>query len=125
MGGETQMSYYFMVALGGALGAVLRAAITTIMASPYGIATLIINTIGCTLMGAITYSLQTRCLALDPKLISFIMTGVLGGFTTFSTFSAEVMYLWQKGELIFATLYASASLVLSLSGFCFGQWILK
>ena len=76
---------YLYVALGGALGAMGRFFISSLVAFPYG--TMAVNIIGSFLMGVLFVTLIDR---LDQRASLFLMTGVLGGFTTFSAFSLDV-----------------------------------
>jgi CrcB protein len=95
------------VALGGAIGSVLRFLTVTWVGAP--IATLIVNVIGSFVMGVLYILLFSR-MHLSPLL----MTGVLGGFTTFSAFSLDALKLWQAGQPAQAALYVAASVGLSL-----------
>ncbi len=55
----------------------------------------------------------------------FLATGVLGGFTTFSAFSLDVVLLYERGALLQAALYVGLSVALSVAGLVFGLWILR
>jgi CrcB protein len=55
----------------------------------------------------------------------FLTTGILGGFTTFSTFSLEVALLWDRGEIWHAGLYVAASVVLAISGIFGGVGLMR
>ena len=103
------------VALGGAIGAVLRY-LTNVGAKqafgpgyPYG--TLIVNIVGSFLMGVLVVVLARKG---GNHLAPFLMTGVLGGFTTFSAFSLDAALLWERGEVGLAALYVGASVIFSL-----------
>ena len=110
-----------LVALGGALGAVARyltglAALRLIGAGfPWG--TLAVNVAGSFAMGLLAVTLahwgQTR---LSPLL----MTGFLGGFTTFSAFSLDALTLWERGDVLAAAAYVAASVILSLAALAAG-----
>lgn len=91
---------YFFVALGGALGAVARVALTAILPPPvFGIPLkiLCVNVIGCFALGILT---SISMLFWDASINArhFWVQGLLGGFTTFSAFSLEFGLLFQKGE---------------------------
>lgn len=98
------------VALGGALGAALRYLISISVAFPFG--TLIVNVLGCLILGFLTVFLADKGL---DRLMVFALTGVLGGFTTFSTFSMDALRLFEQGQPGQAAAYVAASLVLSLA----------
>jgi CrcB protein len=55
----------------------------------------------------------------------FLATGILGGFTTFSTFSLDTITLWERGELASAAVYVFGSLALSFLGLWFGMAVLR
>ena len=101
------------VALGGAIGSVLRYAITTAIGAPIG--TLIVNVVGSFVIGLLFVTLATR-----TQLSPLLMTGILGGFTTFSAFSLDALKLWQSGQPTQALLYAAASVILSLTAVALG-----
>lgn len=115
------------VALGGALGASLRYGFSTAVnrhwESSFPIAILSINIMGSCLMG-VALGLLTRIEA--PALLSpFLLTGVLGGFTTFSTFSVEAVTLWQASEFGQAAAYVLLSVFGALLGLALGLWLAK
>ena len=97
------------VALGGALGATLRYLVTLGVPFPFG--TLAVNVLGCFVMGLAWVWLADRGL---DRLAVLGMTGVLGGFTTFSAFSLDAVRLYEQGALPAAALYVLASVALSL-----------
>ena len=98
------------VALGGAIGAALRYAVaaqfarTLGTAFPYG--TLAVNVVGCLLMGLVYAWIGPK----SPWAV-FLMTGILGGFTTFSAFSLEIFHLSQAGQSGLALVYVLVSVV--------------
>jgi CrcB protein len=83
----------------------------TATAFPWG--TLIVNVAGAALMGFIMGAFAAREID-NPALRLFLTTGILGGFTTWSTFSLDAVTLWERGEATTAIGYVVASLVLSL-----------
>jgi CrcB protein len=103
----------FLIALGGAFGTLLRywtnVASTSALGSalPYG--TFAVNVIGSFLIGALGELGEGRAL-LGVPLRLVLGTGVLGGFTTYSSFNAETLRIAQSGELGRASLYALATL---------------
>ena len=108
---------YILVALGGAVGAALRHGVNRIALAqlgsgfPYG--TLIVNVAGGFLMGFAAAMLMDRAGSSDGWRF-FLITGVLGGFTTFSAFSLEAAQYWQRGDYIWLCGYVGASVVLSI-----------
>lgn len=101
------------VALGGAIGSVLRYLTVTAIGAP--LATAVVNILGSFAMGVLFVLLSTRT-SLSPLL----MTGVLGGFTTFSAFSLDAMRLWEAGQIPQAVAYVAASVFLSLAAVALG-----
>ncbi len=108
------------VALGGAIGAVLRYLIGLAVAFPFG--TLTVNVIGSLIIGLIWHSFTTKGM---HGWLPFVMTGVLGGFTTFSAFSLDTLRLVDDGRLAAAGGYVMGSVLLSLAACFAGVWIAK
>lgn len=103
------------VALGGAIGASARftlgVALVRTFGSGFPVAILAMNVVGSFLMGVfVIWSFQRGL----EQWNLFVMTGVLGGFTTFSAFSLEAFTLFERGQFGFAALYVGLSVVLSL-----------
>ena len=101
------------VALGGAAGSVLRYALSVALAGPSGtfpVNTLVVNVIGSFLLGVVLTVLPVP--TSTPRLL--LATGVCGGFTTFSTFSSEIVALAERGAVGRAATYAAASLFLGV-----------
>ncbi len=114
------------VALGGALGATLRY-LTNVSVMrlagpgfPYG--TIIANVSGSFLMGVLVVFLARRG---GMEFAPFLMTGVLGGFTTFSAFSLDTLTLFERGEVSLAGLYVGASVFLSLAAIAVGVLVAR
>ncbi|MEP1611385.1 MAG: fluoride efflux transporter CrcB [Roseobacter sp.] len=118
------MKSLFLVASGGALGASLRyvwaMVVFRLAGSPAGFPVAIMgaNILGSFLMGAFVVFAANRGLT---HYSPFIMTGVLGGFTTFSAFSLETVTLIERGELWQAGLYVALSVGLSIFGLMAGM----
>ncbi|MFN2472836.1 MAG: fluoride efflux transporter CrcB [Sphingomicrobium sp.] len=113
-----------LVFLGGGIGATLRyasgrAALSMGWAPP--VATLGVNILGCLAMGLLAgwFARGGAGGAADPWRL-FLLTGVLGGFTTFSAFGLDALTLWQRGESGQAFAYIAASVLISLSAVAFG-----
>ncbi|MET4102332.1 CrcB protein [Roseovarius sp. MBR-78] len=120
------MMMVFQVAVGGALGAVLRLGVTLGMARVAGpgfpMGVLAVNVLGSFLIGVLAVlSFQRGFDHLNPLLI----TGVLGGFTTFSTFSLEALTLMERGALGAALAYVGLSVGLSLGAVALGAWSVR
>lgn len=98
------------VAIGGALGAVLRYFCAISLAFPY--ATVVVNVLGSFLMGLALVMLVEKGM---DRWQPFVMVGVLGGFTTYSTFSLDALRLFERGELGGALAYVVGTVVLCLA----------
>lgn len=107
---------FVAVACGGALGAVLRYAMSVALATAgaaFPLSTLAVNVLGAFLLGvAYSYSMQ-----LSPTFDAFIRVGILGAFTTFSTFSLEAFSLFEQGRFGVALVYIVLSVALSIGAF--------
>lgn len=102
-----------MVMVGGAVGSALRFLVGLMLpTSPGGfpVATLIINLVGSAVLGAISM-LSTRYDLISRDTALLLGTGLCGGFTTFSTFSVELMMLVDVGRYVVAALYLATSTV--------------
>jgi CrcB protein len=110
------------VAIGGALGSSARYLVNVAAARlagpgfPWG--TVIVNVLGSFAMGALVLLLATRG---GNRLAPLLMTGVLGGFTTFSAFSLDTVALWQRGQGVAAAAYAGGTVALSLAALVAGM----
>lgn len=111
------MRSLWLVAIGGALGAVARATVSTTMQArwpstlPWG--TIVVNVVGCLALGLLAGALDSRP-HLNPAWRTFGAVGVLGAFTTFSTFENETLALLQRGELPAALVNVGLSVTLGL-----------
>jgi|SRR5690349_22702034 len=107
---------YVLIALGGAGGSVLRyvlgAAVQRTTASGFPLGTLVVNVSGCFLIGLLVRQFMNMQLSQDLR--ALLVVGFCGGFTTFSTFSAETLGLIEGGEYARATAYVLLSLGLCL-----------
>jgi CrcB protein len=111
----------FHVAAGGAIGACLRYLTNVGAGRLFGpgfpVGTMIVNVAGCFAMGVIVTVLAKKG---GNHLAPFLMTGVLGGFTTFSAFSLDTLTLWERGQAGAAAIYVLGSVILSLAGIVAG-----
>jgi len=116
------LNTFGVVALGGGIGAMLRygVIVTTvrIIGSGFPLGTMIVNVVGSFIMGIAAIVLMERMQGSD--LIPFIMVGVLGGFTTFSSFSLDTMILIEKGQIMAASTYILGSAGLSITALFLG-----
>jgi fluoride exporter len=119
---------YVAIAIGGVLGCWARFAQTNLVQAVYGrdfpFATMSINVIGSFLMGFLFIETLER-LTLSPALRTGILTGALGGYTTFSTFEMEILLLAEGGELLKAALYAALSVGLGFMAAFGGAYIAR
>ena len=107
-----------LIALGGALGSVLRYLMVTAIGAPWGTAA--VNVAGSFAIGALFILLDAR-----TGWQLFLMTGVLGGFTTFSAFSLELALLIERGNLASAFLYAALSVCAGLAALFAGLGLMR
>ena len=114
------MTTLISVALGGAIGSVLRYLVGLTVAFPLG--TLTVNVIGSFAIGLIWVHLADRGL---QHWLPFVMTGLLGGFTTFSAFTLDALRLVEEGRVTAAGAYVLASLVASVLACAVGIWIAR
>jgi CrcB protein len=122
------MQSYVLVFVGGGLGASLRHFINVVCAKCIGVSfpwgTLIINITGSTVMGLIAGYLAFKGGASQPWRL-FLMTGILGGYTTFSAFSLDAATLYERGALELAAAYVLGSVVLSIAGLFAGLALIR
>ena len=118
----------FAVAVGAALGANLRYLISTWVAQrvgsgfPYG--TLLINVTGCLVIGVVLTLAATKFTLSEPLRL-LIVTGILGGYTTFSSFGYEAFALIGSGNIEEAVLYMTSSLILGLGAVFLGSLLVR
>jgi len=114
------------VALGGALGASLRyltnVSVMRLVGPGFPYGTIAVNVLGSFLMGMLVVVLARRG---GLELAPFLMTGVLGGFTTFSAFSLDTLTLFERGEISLAGLYVGMSVFLSLAAIAVGVLVTR
>ena len=119
---------YLLVFIGGGLGAALRhlinGASVRLVGSDWPLGTLFINVTGSILMGVVA-ALFAFKLSLPPALRLFIATGILGGYTTFSTFSLETGLLMERGQAGMALAYVLGSVLLGVGGLFAGMWAVR
>ena len=110
---------FLLVFIGGGLGSVLRllvyraARLWLPPELPWG--TFAVNVAGSLAAGLIAGLLLARGAAGENAASLFLMTGLLGGFTTFSAFSLDALLLWQRGDAVAASAYAAGTVLVALA----------
>ena len=119
---------FLVVFLGGGIGAALRHGVNLISARLFGLSfpygTLFENVSGSLLMGMLAAYFAFKGDASQHWRL-FLTTGILGGYTTFSAFSLEVVLLYQRGDLALAGLYVLASVIFSIAGLFGGLLLVR
>lgn len=122
------MKMLLAVALGGAVGATGRYLFASqalrLMGPGFPWGTLGVNLVGSFCMGVLVESLALR-FHVSPEVRVFLVTGVLGGFTTFSAFSLDMSLMIEKKELLLAAIYASGSLAGAVLALFVGLWLTR
>ena len=116
------------VAAGGAIGAALRyltnVGVMRLLGPGFPFGTVAVNVLGSFLMGLLVVVLAAKG---GNKFAPFMMTGVLGGFTTFSAFSLDAMTLWERGAILHAAFYVAGTVIVGIAalvaGMAFGRVI--
>jgi fluoride exporter len=110
------MTHILLVATGGAFGSVLRYLVGLWTLRSFGPSfpwgTLIVNVTGSFLIGVFA-EVIARKLGASAEMRVFLITGILGGYTTFSAFSLDAITLMERGEMITAAIYVGSSVLLS------------
>jgi fluoride exporter len=119
------MPIWLAVALGGASGSVARYGMglwarTLLPAFPLG--TLLVNVFGSLLIGVV-FAVTAGRAEVPEWLRIGLITGVLGGFTTFSAFSLETLMLWREGQALWALGNIALNVLLGLSACALGLWL--
>lgn len=118
----------FAVAVGGAAGSVARhlliLAVGQWIGARFPFGTVIVNVLGCFAMGVLS-ELAALTWAPSTEMRALILVGVLGGFTTFSSFTLDLGGLVGRDELAAALAYLLASVVLTILGFFAGLWAVR
>jgi CrcB protein len=112
-----------LVGVGGFIGSVLRYLLSGLVQEwrdDFPVGTLAVNVVGCLFIGLISQLAEARG-AFPPEARAFLVIGVLGGFTTFSSFGNETMNLWRDGESFLGFLNIASQLVLGLGAVWLGR----
>jgi fluoride exporter len=119
-------SLLLLVFVGGGIGSVCRYAMATALQrslpGPFPVGTFFVNLLGCFAVGLVgAFGLERA--AIPPQARIFIMVGILGGFTTFSSFAWESLGLLTVRDFLRASLYVSGSVFCGLLGAFLGRAI--
>lgn len=120
---------YVLVAIGGAIGSVLRYGTGVLVGSlwrdPFPLGTMLINIVGSLVMGLFV-GLMTRLLpGWQEQARLFFAVGVLGGFTTFSSFSLDTITMIERGDVLPAALYVALSVAVAIPALYIGLVLLR
>jgi CrcB protein len=122
------MMSYLVVFVGAGLGGAARHGINIwagrLLGTHFPAGTLIINIVGSLLMGLIAGWFAIKG-GSTSQLRLFLATGIVGGFTTFSAFSLEIVLLWERQDQLLAALYVGSSLAGGIAGLMLGLWIMR
>ena len=124
------ISNVLMVAVGGAVGASMRYLTNVGAGRLFGVGfpagTVIVNILGSFLMGLLVVVLAEKG---GTRYAPLIMTGFLGGFTTFSAFSLDAVTLYERGEVVVAALYVAGTVIVGIAalvaGMAIGRMVLQ
>jgi CrcB protein len=123
------MQSFLLVGLGGALGSMGRYGFSVLVGrfwmNPFPLGTLLINILGSFAMGILIGLLAKFTPEWSPTARLFVAIGVLGGFTTFSSFSLDAIALFERGQMGAALTYALLSVVVSVAALYFGLLITR
>lgn len=118
----------FLVALGGAIGSLLRYYVglgsLRLMGPGFPWGTLIVNVVGCFIIGVFAEMIMRRFNA-SVELRLLLITGFLGGFTTFSAFSLDAISLFERGEVFAGGIYIATSVGLSMLAVMAGLGLMR
>lgn len=115
------------IAIGGALGSVLRYAISMALQGGTGLfplGTMTVNIVGSLLLGAL-FAMQEGNSPITNEMWLLLSVGLCGGFTTFSTFGLETYVLWKEKHVVEAVLYMMSSLVAAPASIALGYALMK
>jgi fluoride exporter len=119
------MGKILLVGVGGFLGSVLRYVLSGFVQEwtkrdDFPVGTLAVNLLGCLIIGLLSQLAEARG-AFAAETRTFVFIGILGGFTTFSSFGNETMNLWRDGESFLAFINITTHLVLGLGAVWLGR----
>lgn len=119
---------FLLVFVGGGLGSAGRHGVNLLavkcLGTAYPFGTFVINVLGAAVMGA-TFEYLALKASWSPSIRLFLTTGIIGGFTTFSTYALEIALLYERGELLAASLYAIGSVILGVAALFAGVGLVR
>jgi len=120
------MNNLLVVAAGGAVGALLRYLVYVLVGTSIGTGggTLIVNIVGSFIMGVLVEGMALAW-TVNLQLRLFLVVGILGAFTTFSTFSLDVAVLFERGRLALVAGYILASVTCSIGALFAGMQLMR
>lgn len=121
------MGSWIAVGVGGAIGSMARHGVNIFVsrrvAQSIPLATGVVNIAGCVVIGLLAGALVSARLRMDVSTRAFVFVGILGGFTTFSTFGLDTFTLMHEGRMLAATLNVLVQVVGGLAGIYAGYWL--
>ena len=123
------MNGFLLVAIGGAIGAMMRYGVGLAFTEQGGVsgawATLFVNIVGSFILGLLMGWFTSREPALENTLWLLVGVGMMGAFTTFSAFSRDTVHMFMTGEMMKGLVYAGLNMVGALAAFAAGLLALK
>ena len=120
---------YLLVALGGAIGSMLRYGAGVFVGSlwrdPFPLGTMLINIVGSLVMGVFVGLMARMLPSWQNEARLFFAVGVLGGFTTFSSFSLDTITMVERGQVVSATLYVLLSVGVAVPALYLGLVVMR
>ncbi len=117
----------FLIAIGGAIGSVCRyllsASVLRALGTLFPAGTFVVNVVGCLVFGLIAGGAQER-FALAPEARAFLLAGVLGGFTTFSSYMNESFVLVREGQFVWAAINLGGQVLAGFITFWIGYTLM-
>lgn len=120
---------YLLVFLGAGLGGLFRFVVSSGVQNLgngwiFPVGTMTVNILGCFLIGVGAQFSETRAF-FSPEVRAFLLIGILGGFTTFSTFGYETFQLMRDGQILYAVLNAVLQVVVGILCVYLGYWLAR
>ena len=123
------MNAFLLVGIGGAIGSIARygsgVLVGRVWSSSFPLATMLVNIAGSLIMGLFIGWLARSTPAWQADARLFFAVGVLGGFTTLSSFSLDTVVLLERGEIGQAALYLAVSVAVSIAALFAGLWVMR